>query len=318
MAKEVDGRRLCWAVTKSSGKCDYCGFVITPQQAVGRRIKHNGTCSECGIGKIRCTTPIKADQEHCRHHRWQDELSGATKFVAVRREEGNRRGLLQHLPPSVQKLFVEAYNDPRLLSLRDDVALFVTRQGILAERLDTGESGAMWRMLLELKSEFEGANRELSEARNSPDLESTSDAVHSMAIQRVESAKKRIETSLRSIMRVIDGANEREDAWDELLTLTERTVELKRSQHQRLRDLKQMLTAEQATHLVGALVSVVRRVVRDRATLGEIESGLADVLRLPGPARLPSLDPSLAAPSDPGTSSPTRVRPTPPDASGAS
>lgn len=298
MAKQIKNRRLCWAVTKTSGTCDNCGHVITPREAFNSGKKHNGACPKCGSGLMRCTTVVNAKAEHCPHHRWQESVADASEVVESRREEPYRRGLLRHLPPDVQRMFVEAYNDPRLLSLRDDIAIFVTRQFILADRLESGESSAVWRLLLELKSEFENANRALSEARNSPGLQSTDEAAFAAASAEVDSAKKRVETALRSMLKLIDGANEREDAWEELLTLTERAAELKRAQHGRLKDLKQLISSEQAHHIVGALVTAVRSSVRDPRTLIEIESKIAEALRLPSPERLPSGGNAEAAPVD--------------------
>jgi hypothetical protein len=287
MAKQRENRRLCWAVTKTSGTCDNCGFVITPRQAFASDARHNGQCPKCGVGIMRCTTVVNSKAVHCPHHRWQESIEDAAKIVGSHREESHRRGLLRHLPPEVQRMFVEAYNDPRLLSLRDDIAIFVTRQYILADRLESGESSAVWRLLLEVKGEFEAANRSLSEARNSPGLQSSDEAVFAAASGDVENAKKRVETSLRSMLKLIDGANEREDAWEELLSLTERAAELKRAQHGRLKDLKHYVSAEQATHLIGGVVTAIRACVRDQRMLEEIESKLAEVLRLPSASRLP-------------------------------
>lgn len=284
MAVMLNGKRICGQTTRYQGQCDKCGFrpgkkndpaLTQPYNPERKPANHEGVCPKCG-GRMICCVRLTEANEYCSAHARQVRSVDVNQVEAGKLASA-RRGLAAKLPPDLQKLYLEAFEDPRLLSLRQEVALFVTRQVQLAARLNTGESGSLWELLKEAKGKFEDGNAKLRAASDAGEAE------------KAAVAKQEIERSLRSMLRLIDMGGETEAAWSELLDLSERTAEMKRLQHARLKDLKQMISAEQAIELISSVVGAVRRVVRDRATLNAIEVDIAKTLRLPGPGALPDV-----------------------------
>jgi hypothetical protein len=290
MAIEINGVRYCGAVTKYAGKCEDCGYSPPVQLVRANRITHEGVCEKCG-GRMVCMRRLNNPQsEHCGHHISQSKAAKVTvdaeglKSIHVRDQ-----GLMGVLPEELRRLYVEAFTDPRLLSLRPEVALFAAREIIMADRLNTGESGELWAMLLTAKFSFVSANEKMSELRreiSTATSEGRMDDVPGLQ-ELFEQQKATMESSLKAILRMIDKGNDLEDAWRELLTHCERTAEMKRMQHARLKDLKQNITAEQALSMFGAVVAAVRKCFPNREDRRALESELTAILRLPSPDELP-------------------------------
>lgn len=290
MAIIVDGLRYCGAVTKYAGRCEDCGYSPSIQDVRNHRSNHNGVCEKCG-GRMLCMRRVMDPQrEHCGLHANQSKAAKVTtnaeglKSIHVREQ-----GLLGVLPEELRRLYVEAFTDPRLLSLRPEVALFVARELIMAQRLNTGESGELWELLLTAKISFVNANEKMSELRRKI-AEATSEGRVDDVLglqQEFEQQKATMESSLKAMLRMIDKGNELEASWNELLAHCERTAEMKRMQHARLKDLKQNITAEQALSMFGSVVAAVRKCFPKREDRLALETELTAILRLPSPDELP-------------------------------
>ena len=292
MGIEKNGRIVCGAVTKNTGTCDRCGYVMTPREVNKHNVVHHGVCPKCG-GTMRCMRPVRDLTVVCAMHRSQAVAANAAmNSESVKSIHARQRGLASKLPVELQRLFHEAFTDPRLLSLRPEVALFVVRESILAERLNTGESRSLWERLGDVKTMFVSANEAMSDQRRRATTARIDGNEELAAIHdaQFEEAKADMEAALRTMLKLIDKGGETEDAWAELLKHCERTADLKRMQHARLKDLKQLITAEQAFSLVASLVAAVRKKVLDKSIREALEAELANVLRLPGPEELPVRD----------------------------
>lgn len=237
-----------------------------------------------------CTVPIKGNRTVCRRHISQGTKNEQDHNAIISNLDVGIRGIAGKLPADLRERYVEIFKNPQLLSIRNEVALFVLRQETLVGRLETGESTAMWESLKECKSDFEQANASVSSLAARIRETSEDDPERPQLQAEFEQAKRSMESSLKSMFRVIDKAVEHEDNWSELLELSERTAEMKRLQHARLKDLKQMIPAEQAFMLIGSLVAVVRKTIADKAALAAVEHELTELLRVEGPSSLPCRD----------------------------
>lgn len=291
MAQIYEGQRVCGATTSTTGTCEKCGWKPDPYTAASPSGRHGGKCQVPGCGgRMICTIPIRGDRTVCKRHIRQGTKHEKDANAAASQLDVGIRGVAGKLPVELRERYVEIFRNPQLLSIRNEVALFVLRQEILVERLETGESTALWQSLKDHKSEFESVNASMSSLASRLREMSADDPEREQVEQDFAAAKKAMESSLKSMFRVIDKAVDHEDNWDELLAMSERVAELKRLQHARLKDLKQMIPAEQAFTLIGSLVAVIRKTVADKVILAAVEHELVELLRVEGPASLPCRD----------------------------
>lgn len=256
-------------------KCQKCKFVGPSAEFEGN------ICPKCGSNKLQYACCAKNRQKkpcgkpplpngRCEFHGGKSPPPGPT-------HPSYKHGRLsQCLPTAVAKKFNIAREDPELLSIRDDVALFDARRSIIAERLNTGESGASWELLQKHWSEFERGNRMSAEGvqTDNPEL-------------RAE-ARELITNSINAVGKLISQGAGEEAQWKELQKTTHELAALKQSETTRLQKLHSMMTAEEALLLIHqvqqAVMSVVSNVEQQRE-IGRILHGLVQTGHAP-PTRL--------------------------------
>ena len=160
--------------------------------------------------------------------------------------------LSKYIPPKLSEAYAEAYADKQLLEIRSDVALLDTRRNELVQRIDTGESGSLWRKLREAWEELQSAQTDAKTAASEDNHE---------ALAR---ARERSASALTAIGRAIVAGSSNEFTWDEVTTYTERLVSMKEAELTRLRQLNQVITIEQMVGLVGLMHQAILQVVSDR------------------------------------------------------
>lgn len=180
----------------------------------------------------------------------------------------------QHLPPALQARYDAAEADPDLISLRADLALQHVRMGEVIERLATGESGELWQALgqhmIALRSAERAANREED------------------ADKREELNKDR-ERALDAIESLIGEALNNERVWRDIEGQQEHKRRLVESEQKRLKDLQQMITAEQALLRDTLIFEIIKRHVTDRAALALIGADIKQLALVePGRPALPT------------------------------
>lgn len=154
------------------------------------------------------------------------------------------------LPARLTERYGEALTDSNLLALREEVSLLDARLADVLGRVDTGESGALWKAVdgaFRLYQTFKGIDP-VKELRAFADLEA--------AIQA----------------GIADYA-----AWGEVLILIEQRRKLVESERKRLVEMQQMITTEQAMTLLAVVVDTVRRHVTDRVALAAISAELVQL-----------------------------------------
>jgi predicted nucleic acid-binding Zn-ribbon protein len=207
-------------------------------------------CPECGEPRA-CRRPVSAEGQRCRVH------GGASPAgIASPHFKHGRRG--KYLPTRLLERYEEAVGDSELLALRDEIALIDVRINELLERIDTGESAALW---AQLGAKFE----KMQQAYASQDDSGFARAV-------------------KGLGAIIEQGGRADQVWDDIGNVIEQRRKLVESERKRLVDMQQMLTAEQAMTLLAAVVDVVRRNVTDRDALAAISADVKRIV-LAGPGR---------------------------------
>lgn len=153
----------------------------------------------------------------------------------------------KHLPTRLAARYHEAQADPALLALREEIALADARLADLLARVDTGESGALWRQLRE------------AAAKTPADLAAMADLI---------------------VRGAADYA-----AWDEVGRVLDQRRRLVESERKRLVEAQQMLSAEQAMVLLAVVTDTIRRHIHDRDVLAAISADIGRLVALPAGQR---------------------------------
>ena len=157
----------------------------------------------------------------------------------------------KYLPERLRDRYQSAQQDPEILVLRDEIALADARLADLLTRVDTGESGMLWK-------DLKGLVEQLGTGVEAADLD----------VAR---------TALKALRDVAQRGQTDAQAWAEVQAVVMLREHLVRSERQRLVQMQQMISVEQAMTLIAALTETVRRHVSDPAALRAIS---ADVARL--------------------------------------
>lgn len=161
----------------------------------------------------------------------------------------------KYMPARLLEQYGQSQTDSELLAAREDIALVDARIADVLGRVDTGESGHLWR-------EVRSAYKILVQAMRSQDTEAMSMA-------------------LRELDQLINRGNTDYAAWNEVLRLLDQRRRLVESERKRLVDMQQMITAERAMTLVALVVEAIRKNVTDRQTLAAIERDLGTIIGPP-------------------------------------
>jgi hypothetical protein len=160
----------------------------------------------------------------------------------------------KHLPTRMLAQYEATKNDPNILALNDEIAMYDARLNDVLLRVDSGESGHLWRELKATYKALQDANR-----RKEPAL---------------------VQELMTDLGALITRGHSDYAAWSEIGRIIEARRKLVESERKRLVDMQQMMSAEQGMMLVAQIYEQVKLHVSDRATLNAIGMGLA---RLYGP-----------------------------------
>lgn len=189
-----------------------------------------------------CQTPPMANGR-CRMH-------GGLSPAGVASGRFKTGKFSRYLPERLLERYQEAQSDATLLELRDEIALVDTRLLDLLQRVDTGESGAIWKKLQQLWKDY-----------------------------RDEEGSDRATDLLLEIGRTIAEGAADYAAWDDVGKQVNQRKALTESQRKREVELQQGITAEKAMILIAQLTEIIRRHVTDPATRAAIA---ADLVQLTG------------------------------------
>ena len=176
---------------------------------------------------------------------------------------GSANGLYKHgrhskyLPARLAERYETAKDDPELLSLKDEIGVVDARLMELLTRVDTGESGAVWRAL---RRDWDAFTRAQA-AQDIPGMH--------RAVAHIEDVMSRGLTDYA--------------AWREIGELIEQRRKLVESEAKRLMALRQLLTVEEALQFAQRIVDVVTRHCPDKHILSAIIVDLQLLMQAQGP-----------------------------------
>ena len=156
------------------------------------------------------------------------------------------------LPTRLIGRYQEALADERLLELRADIALMESRLGDLLSRVDTNESGVLWKRT-------QSAYYELEESFKSAD-------------------SALINSAMNKLRKCIKTGNDDYLAWDEVSKALGQRQRLVESERKRLIEAKQTISAEQVMVLLSAILDTLRRHITDRRILSLISSDISKLI----------------------------------------
>jgi len=158
----------------------------------------------------------------------------------------------KYMPTRLQPRYAEAQLDPQLLELRSEIALLDARLADLLLRVDTGESGTIWRELAQ-------ARTDLIVARRGGDAEGQAHAINTM-------------------LELIGRGHADYAAWHEVLSAIEQRKRIVESERRRLIEMQQTMTVEKAMLLVGAIAGIIKAHVTDPDQLRAISADIRSLV----------------------------------------
>lgn len=192
----------------------------------------------------KCTAKAKSTGNQCT----RDAMNGTTvcyvhggpgalKSQGMGAKQTKHGRYSKHLPTRIQANYEDAKRDTELLSLRNEAALMDARIADLLDRVESGESGALWQSV-------KGAFDDLKQANGDGNKEAAT-----IAARRLDQYINR---------GVADYA-----AWNEVAKAVENKRRLSESENKRLVQAQQTITVERVMLLITAIASSVNKHVAD-------------------------------------------------------
>lgn len=163
------------------------------------------------------------------------------------------------LPERLRGEYVECMTDPKLLSLRKEIALGEARERELLKLLDTGESGGIWTALRTIRGEFAEAQAAAGAAkREEQDLAAAGDkAGAAKAAGKLLKAQQEMAALLAQTWATVDhGANEFM-LWRELFALQEHLRKMKETEWKSIGTAANVLSGQQIAQFFAAVRSAI-------------------------------------------------------------
>lgn len=205
-----------------------------------------------------CGASAKQSGQPCRRASMQNGrcyMHGGASRTGLAHPQMQHGRYSKHLPTRMGERYQQSLTDPELLAMREEVALIDSRLADVLGRVDSGESGKAWALLKSLFSDYRKAREGVDKA---------------IVLHQIEDTIK-------------DGLDDYA-AWEEVRSLIDQRSRIVASERQRLVQMQQMLSIDQAMTLMAAIADSVRKHVSDRDALAGISADLTRLLSL-GTAR---------------------------------
>lgn len=235
------------------------GIVVDGINRCGRRTKScrncgyrykggdkSWKCPECGEDR-HCLVRVSQLGDACRVHGGASLKGLASKSLKTGRYS-------KYMPARMVDRYLEAVEDDELLSLRSEVAVMEARMAELFQALDRGDSVGRWEKLKDTLENLTRANR-------AGNKQATATALY----------------RLTSLIR--EGAAERE-TWDEIYKCMEQKRRLSTAESDRLVQMQQMISYEQAMMFMRVVMVAVKDEIDDKLVLHRIGERVRSVIPL--------------------------------------
>ena len=154
----------------------------------------------------------------------------------------------KELPDRLIADYQKSINDPEILALTSEISLTDTRIMDLLTRVDTGESGSLWKHARSVFMDFRSAN--------------------------ASADQDKMTIALTELNRVLNLGVEDYHSWDEVGKLLEQRRKLVESERKRRTDMDAMITAERQMLLVAGILGVIKENVTNRKILSALTVGI--------------------------------------------
>lgn len=204
--------------------------------------------------QVQCKNRAMVDRTVCRMHGGKNKR-GINHYAVKRAKSKVPSKYSEHIDTDLDGRYLRALNDPQLLSLRDDIALFEARMTQLIERVDSGESRELWTRASKYLKAFH-------DAKKIPDAREASIAM---------------KEAMSGLRLVINRGLEDYYIWDDIMktyNMKERAVN---SEHKRGVEMGNMITAHQAIALITTVMNIVSKNVTDPDAITSIQDGIKAV-----------------------------------------
>ncbi len=190
-----------------------------------------------------CESPyIINPSGRCRKHGGNVKRGAEHHFFV----HGRSSGLFKALPKRFHEAYMASLKDNDLLSMRADIAVSDARMEELADRLDTGESGARWGQIGVIADSL---LEEAGEDDPKPD---------------------RFRNLAMELTRLCSSQTADDRSWRELKASSQHRRKLVDTETRRLKDLNAFMTAEECLAIVARIADSIVRHVDDKRALTAI------------------------------------------------
>lgn len=162
----------------------------------------------------------------------------------------------KYVPEGLLSRYKDAMEDEDYLDGRAEIATATTRIGMLWERLQNSGSSEAWRELKECYESVQNASK----------------------VNDVEGLR----ANLDRIGEIVTAAGETEAVWADMYEALEMRSKLVDRDWKRQRDMKKVMTLQQAMDMVSMIVGAVTRHVGEKKTLQLINNDINHILLAPG------------------------------------
>lgn len=221
--------------------------TATAERVTGNPEPVDGRCNARNRFGLHCANAPMTGKTRCYSH-------GGKSLAGPLAPSYKHGRYSRYMKLRLAERYLETAKDPELLSLREDVALVTERIEQLLERVQSGESGAAWRLLKRHWADF----RRFRTAGNVAKMQ-----------EMLELLAEPLEQG------IADHA-----AWEELGLQLDRRARLAEQEQRRLEKMQATLTVEEAMGLLGTVLDVLKRHVTDQATLDAIGADLEQLVTL--------------------------------------
>jgi hypothetical protein len=177
------------------------------------------------------------------------KLHGGASLVGPAHPNWRHGRHSKFLPTQLAERYLQAVNDPTLISLRDEMALISVRVSQLLETVGKTGNTRLWRDARQRLDAFKAAGG------------------------KGKTAVGQARIALQQLDDVLAAGLSAAATWDELRETIELQRRLTDSETRRERDLRQLISVSQAISLIGVLIEEINRRVADR----EVRAALARV-----------------------------------------